>query len=527
MDATSSTPLPTPQDGPPLPNDVASCHQVIRELWAENRQLGARVVELEAKVEQLEAKLAALLKRSFASRSERSKQARKANRDAADKPKKKRHPHGRKPLPAHLERREVIHDLTDEQKKCPCCGQPRVCISTHSVEQLDCDPIPFFVRKTTRKTYVCQACKPSDVPGKQWSQTSGPATVGPIAKGLCGPGLLAFVVTGKFADHLPLSRQEGIIARSGVRVSENTLGDWMRQSATLLKPLRDLMHRRLLKASVVWTDDTRSRYAQPGRDTMPKGYFWVTIGDTAAPFTVFDFTKGHSTKEGPEPFFEGFKGYVHADGLKQYATLFAKEGVWHVACWAHARRKFLEAGESAKPALEFIGQLYRIERGLPPPDTPEHIAQRRATRLAESVPILESLKVWLEAELKSALPKSPLGVAIGYVLNRWKAFVRYTEDGRLSADNNLAERTLRAIALGRTNWKFVGSAASGASAAIHFTVVGSCRHLGIDPFAYLRDMLPKLHELGANPKDEQLTELLPDAWARRRQTAVAATASVA
>jgi transposase len=170
---------------------------------------------------------------------------------------------------------------------------------------------------------------------------------------------------------------------------------------------------------------------------------------------------------------------------------------------------------------------YGIERGLPPPDTPEHIAERKATRLARSVPLLDSLRVWLEAESKGALPKSPFGVAIGYVLSRWEAFVRYTGDGRLSADNNLSERTLRAVALGRKNWKFVGSAASGASAAIHFTVVGSCRHLGIDPFAYLRDVLPRLHELGADPKDEQLTELLPDAWSRRRQAAVAATASVA
>jgi transposase/uncharacterized coiled-coil protein SlyX len=520
MDATASTPSPTPEAEESLPNDVASCHQIIRTLRS-------RVVELEAKVERLEAKLDALLNRSLSSRSERSKQARQAQRDAEDKPKKKPRPHGRSPLPAHLERREVIHELTDDQKNCPCCGHERVCIGTHSVEQLDCDPIPFFVRKTTRKTYICQSCQPQEVPAKEWSVTSGPATVGPIAKGLCGPGLLALVLTSKFADHLPLSRQEGIIARSGVQVSENTLGDWVRQAAALLKPLRDLMHRRVLQSRVVWTDDTRSRYAEPGRDTMPKGYFWVAIGNTTAPFTVFDFTTGHSAKEGPEPFFEGFEGYVHADGLKQYATLFAKKGVWHVACWAHARRKFLDAGESGKPALKFIGQLYGIERGLPPPDTPEHIAQRKATRLAQSVPILDSLKVWLETESKSALPKSPLGVAIGYVLNRWEAFVRYTEDGRLSADNNLAERTLRAIALGRTNWKFLGSAESGANAAIHFTVVGSCRHLGIDPLAYLRDVLPKLHELGANPKDEQRTELLPDAWSRRRQATVTATASVA
>ena len=534
MDATSATLLPTSEADPPLPDDVASCHQIIRtlrsrvtELDAKVEQLEAKVEQLEAKVVELEAKLDKLLKRSFAARSERSKQARKANRDAEDKPKKNRHEHGRKPLPTHLERREVIHDLTDDEKNCPCCGQKRVCVGVHSVEQLDCDPIPFFVRKTTRKTYICQACQPSDVPAKQWSVTSGPATVGPIAKGLCGPGLLAFVLTSKFADHLPLSRQEGIIARSGVKVSENTLGDWVRQAATLLKPLRDLMHRRVLKAHAIWTDDTRSRYAELGRDTMPKGHFWVAIGDTTAPYTVFDFTTGYSAKEGPEPFFEGFKGYVHADCLKQYATLFAKKGVWHVACWAHARRKFLEAGESAKSAVEFIGQLYRIERGLPPSDTPEHITERKATRLAQSVPILDSLKVWLEAESKDALPKSPLGVAIAYVLSRWEAFVRYTENGGLSIDNNLSERTLRAIALGRKNWKFVGSASSGVSAAIHFTVVGSCRHIGIDPFAYLREVLPKLHELGAKPTDEQLTDLLPDVWARRRQAAVTATAGVA
>jgi transposase len=520
MDAIAPTPLPALEEDESLPNDVPSSHRIIRTLRS-------RVAELEAKVEELEAKLDKLLKRSFAARSERSKQARKVNRDTDNQPKRKRHQHGRSPLPAHLERREVIHDLTDEEKNCPCCGQKRVCVGTHSVEQLDCDPIPFFVRKTTRKTYICQSCQPSDVPARQWSVTSGPATVGPIAKGLCGPGLLALVLTSKFADHLPLSRQEGIISRSGVKVSENTLGDWVRQAAALLKPLRDLMHRRVLRASVIWTDDTRSRYAQSGRDTMPNGHFWVAIGDAAAPFTVFDFTTGYSAKEGPEPFFEGFAGYVHADCLKQYATLFAKKGVWHVACWAHARRKFLEAGESAKPAVEFVGRLYRIERGLPPPDTPEHIAKRKATRLAQSVPVLELLKVWLEAESKSALPKSPLGAAIAYVLTRWEAFVRYTEDGGLSIDNNLSERTLRAIALGRKNWKFVGSASSGASAAIHFTVVGSCRHLGIDPFAYLRDVLPKMHALGAKATDEQLTDLLPDVWARRRQAATVATTVVA
>ena len=178
-------------------------------------------------------------------------------------------------------------------------------------------------------------------------------------------------------------------------------------------------------------------------------------------------------------------------------------------------------------AARTLPHAHPARRTFPAPDTPEHIAQRKAIRRSQSVPILEVLKAWLEAESKSALPKSPLGVAIAYVLNRWPAFLRYTEEGYLSIDNNLSERTLRAIALGRKNWKFVGSASSGASAAIHYSVTGTCRHLGIDPFAYLREVLPKLHALGTTPTDEQLTELLPAVWARRRQAATTATLIVA
>lgn len=170
--------------------------------------------------------------------------------------------------------------------------------------------------------------------------------VGPIPKGLCGPGLLAHVLTAKFADHIPLHRQVGVIARAGVAVAESTLGDWVRQSADLLTPLYELMHRRVLLSRVIWTDDTRGRYAVPGRDTMPHGHFWVAVGDAAAPFTVFDFTTGYSADEGPVRFFDGFRGYLQADCLKQYEAVFAAGGVRHVACWAHARRKLLDAGDA-------------------------------------------------------------------------------------------------------------------------------------------------------------------------------------
>jgi transposase len=420
-------------------------------------------------------------------------------------------------LPAHLERREVVHDLPDAERPCPCCGAPRECIGTRSSEQLDCDPIHFFVRKTTRKTYACRACGPGAVPAERRITTAGDPP-GPIPKGLCGPGLLAYVLTSKFADHLPLHRLAGIIARSGVRVAESTLGDWVRRAADRLGPVRALMHRRLLLCRVIHADDTRGRYAEPGRDPMPSGHFWVAVGDAAAPYAVFDFTRGYSADEGPVPFFEGYRGYLQADCLKQYEPLFAGGAVRHVACFAHARRKLLDAGEAGAPGVAFVRRLYAVERSLPPPDTAERIDQRQSIRQSRSVPILGELKAWLDAESKAALPKSPLGEAVGYLLNHWPAFERYAEEGYLSIDNNLSERTLRAVAVGRNNWKFVGSASAGERAAVHHTVVGTCRHLGVDPFAYLRDALPSLYALGEDPSDDHLAELLPDAWARRQPT---------
>ena len=212
---------------------------------------------------------------------------------------------------------------------------------------------------------------------------------------------------------------------------------------------------------------------------------------------------------------------MHADCLSQYNGLFAA-GAKHVACWAHARRKFLDAGEPGTPAVELIHKLYHVEHRLPPPDTPEHITARHAVRQSQAVPILNDLKGWLDATLGAALPKSGLAAAIRYVATHWAAFVRYTEDGRLSPDNNLSERTVRLIAVGRSNWKFVGSAAAGERAAVHYSLVGTCRHLGLDAAAYLREVLPALHALGEKPTPDQLAPLLPDVWAKRQRSGLIA-----
>ena len=232
------------------------------------------------------------------------------------------------------------------------------------------------------------------------------------------------------------------------------------------------------------------------------------------PYTTFHFTTGYAAAAGPEQFLRGYRGFVHADGLAQYDTVFAA-GAGHVACWAHARRKLLDAGPAAAPAVELVRRLYQIERHLPPPDTPDHLARRRDARREQATPILRELHAGLTAASATALPKSPLGQATRYVLSRWPAFTRYATDGRLSIDNNLSERTLRGVAVGRGNWTFLGSADAGAWAATHYTVVGTCRHLGLDPLAYLRDVLPAAARPGRSARRRATHAPPPRPVARR------------
>jgi transposase len=433
-------------------------------------------------------------------------------------------------LPEHLERREVVHDLTEAERLCPGCGRPRDYIGTQAAEQLDLEPARFFVLRTIRRSYACRHCEPMAVPADQRLRTAGPDQVGPIPKGVCGPGLLAHAITAKFADHTPLHRLSGQLARSGVTIARSTLGDWMARAAGLLMPLYQLMHRRLLLSRVIHGDDTSVKLRVKGADGTRKADLWVNIGDADHPYAVFDFTADY-TAEGPERFLGDYAGYLQADALAQYEVLFRGGRVKHVCCWAHARRKFIAAAdggeERAGGALELIRRLYAIERALPPlplpSDNPAAIAQRRQReeqrrlmRQREAEPVLTELAKWLDEQRPMALPKSPLGAAIGYATNNRAALNAYLEQGYLAIDNNLSERTLRAVALGRNNWGVIGSEAGGRTAAVLYTVVGTCKHLGLDPQAYLRDALPQLFALGEMPTAERLLDWLPDRWLLRR-----------
>jgi transposase len=523
MDASACTP------DMPLPDDVPTLHALLRQVLAELARLRAENAGLRGKLD-------AAMKHRFGRRSERQIRA----KPAKGVPPRRCRPHGRAPLPDHLERREVVHDLTEAEKLCPCCGESRVCIGEQTAEQLDLEPTKFFVLRTIRKSYACRHCDPASVPPEQRIQTAAPTQVGPIPKGLCGPGLLAHAVTAKFADHVPLHRLAGQLARSGVKVSRSTLGDWLAGAAGLLTPLCLLMHRRLLLSRVIHGDDTGVKLRVRGVDRTRKAHLWACIGDADYPYVVFDFTAGY-TAEGPEKFLEGYEGYFQADALAQYEGLY-RDDVDHVCCWAHARRKFVAAleakDERADAALELIGKLYAIERALPPllppSDDPanqerrrQREGQRRQIRQTLAVPILAELKRWLDGQRPKALPKSPFGQAVGYALNNWEALGRYVEQGYLAIDNNLSERTLRAVALGRNAWGVIGSEAGGRTAAVLYSAVGTCKHLGIDPFAYLREALPGLFALGEEPTAERLAAWLPDRWhldrARQSSAVPAAT----
>ena len=272
----------------------------------------------------------------------------------------------------------------------------------------------------------------------------------------------------------------------------------------------------MLQSRAVHNDDTPVPVQQPGKGKTKTGRLWVSLGDAANPYTVFNYTPDRC-RDGPEEFFRGYKGYLQVDAYSGYECLFGTGDIVEVACWAHARRKFFEAKTSdewrSHLMLGMIRGLYEVEDEVAKLDDETakvHYRQQHAR------PLLETIAAWLKEHRDQVLPKSPLGEAIGYALNNWTALNRYVDVGYLAIDNNPAERSLRAVAIGRKNWLFAGSDAGGRTAAVLYSLVSTCKRLGIEPWAYLRDALARLPEL---PSD-RLAELLPDVWAQNQRQPV-------
>jgi transposase len=346
---------------------------------------------------------------------------------------------------------------------------------------------------------------------------AAPKPAMPIAKGLPGPGLLAHLIVSKYVDHLPLNRLEQVYERQGLWLPRSTLADWLAASAHLLRPLYDLMIAVVLQSRALHTDDTTVKMQELLTHQLSTARLWAYLGDAAHPYNVFDFTLNRK-RDGPQRFLANYQGYLHADAFSGYDGLYLPEPrtatarILEVACNAHARRKFYEARSSdalrSHQALAYYRQLYELERQAKDfSDT-----QRLQMRQDLAVPILNQFHQWLEEQRRQVLPKSPLAEALGYALNNWTALVRYTEAGFLAIDNNVSEREMKRIAIGRKNWLFVGSPQGGQTAAVLISFTSTCHRLGVEPWAYLQDVLTRLPTTPAG----QLADLLPDRWQAAR-----------
>lgn len=425
---------------------------------------------------------------------------------------------GRNPLPEHLPRKRIELKVAEEQRTCPLCGAEKVCIGHEVSEVLNFVPASFEVLEYAREKLACKPCQECVV--------IAPAALKVVDGGKCGPGLLAQVLVSKYVDHCPLYRQHQIYLRSGVDLSENTLGSWVGFGTLLLLPLVKLIWRRLAAAAVLGGDDTGLRVLDNDHENgVKRGHIWgyVAYEDGKPALAGFRYTPDW-TKAGPAEFLAGFAGTLQCDGYKGWLSLAKNElkGVTLAGCWAHARRKLVEALDgkalSAAIPLRLIQKLYAIEA-----EAREHdAATRLALRQRDAVPVMKDLKAWQDKRYGVTRPSSPLGKAVEYLHNQWEALQVYLGDGRVCIDNNWVENHLRPICVGKKNYLFAGSDEGAERAAVIYTILANCKLAGAEPWAYLNDVLPRLAELGPDAEVAALAELLPARWMARRREAVAA-----
>jgi transposase len=424
----------------------------------------------------------------------------KPSRPKSVKKSKRANHQGRNPLPEDLPREVIEIEPSDEEKKCPVCHSQKQRIGSEETEKLEYVPASFYVKKYVRYKYACKKCE-SHISIGQLPPMA-------IDKGIAGEGLLAHIITSKYCDHSPLNRLEGILKRHGVAINVSTMCDWVGKSAELLAPLVKRMHEKILQSPKINTDDTPIPIkSRKRRGSTYNGYLWVYVDDKHN--VVFDFTPTRS-REGPLKFLGTYCGYVQADAYSGYDEFFRRSGAAEVGCHSHARRKFDYALDTdparAARMLVLWGRLYDIERKAK--DENYSSAQLLKARQEEAKPILAEIKAVLGEYRDQVLPKSPIGKAISYSLNQWEALERYVDDPILEIDNNLSERTLRMVVIGRKNYMFAGSEAGAWRAAIIYSLVASCKLNDIDPFGYFRDVLRRVSTHPAGKIDE----LLPGQW---------------
>lgn len=411
----------------------------------------------------------------------------------------------RKPLPARIPRVEKIIDLPEKDKFCPVSGKPLHRIGEEVTEQLDIVPAKIQVLKIIRPKYACSCgeCTPKSMP----------LPPQPIHKSMASPGLLAFIATAKYADAMPLYRQEGILQRIGCDIPRATLASWMIRCGELVTPIINLLRDRLLEAPLVFCDETPVQVLKgTGKKPTSKSFMWVTArwDEEDKRIILYEFAPSRSS-EIPLRIFQGFKGYIQTDGYEGYSQLGQMPGIVHIGDWVHVRRKFVDAikgkktgskASIAQHALDAIKDLYRIEyacEGLTS-------SERLQVRQIKSKQVIVDLRIWLEDALAKVPPKSLTGKALSYMDKQWPKLIRFLDDTVIGLDTNAVENAIRPFAVGRKNWLFSDTAkGAGASAALYSLVI-TARANGIDPYDYLSHLFAELPKASSA---EDFESLLP------------------
>lgn len=425
--------------------------------------------------------------------------------DPAKTQPRRKHP-GRQELPAGLPRVERVIACAPEQCTCAACGQPTAVIGYDVSEQLDAEPAKYFVLVTKREKRACKHCEEGGV-------AAAPAPARIIEKGLVSDRIVIDTVVAKYSDHLPLYRQSAILEReAGVEISRATMDGWVMQVGELLVPIAAVMGRELLGGSYIQADETTvDVQMHDGRGQNHQAYLWQYGRPGGG--VVFDFRLGRG-RDGPKEFLGQFEGILQTDGYGAYDHVGGPKMV-HAGCWSHSRRKFFDAAKLnpsdvvATRIVARMNELFWID-ALAREQNLDHTA-RHALRLERSKPLLEFIRTEVEVARDASLPSSALGKAANYTLSLWRKLTRFLEHPELELSNNLAENSMRPVALGRKNWIHVGSQQAGPKVAAILSIVETCRRLKIPIREYLAGVLPGLADIPI----QRLAELTPSAWAAK------------
>jgi transposase len=515
-----------------LPEDKQALQAMLRALWHEREQQKQRIEELSKRSDdlyleklQLQKELLRYKKATYGPRADRLSENELAqallefSEELEQKPvpiegisqgeaepgvRRVQRRKGRRAL-ANFENLPVsthLYELPAEQRRCSCCGEQRQEIGSEESWQIEYLPGHFERLQHVRKKYACTKC---ELAGENPQIATAAKAETAIEKGFAGPGLLAYIVTSKFADYLPLYRLEDIFERQGFAISRATQSVWCGDVAGLVEPLYRRMAERVRQSHVVATDDTVLPMLGPGQTQSTR--MWVYVGDEANPYNVFDFTMNRG-REGPKEFLKNYTEVLLADAYGGYNGVVAGNAITRAGCWSHARRKFVEAEktapEIAREAVDLIGRLFAVEKQA----KEVSVAERLALRQAQSVPVLAELRHKLLTWKEQLLPKHPMAEAANYTLSQWEELTVFTSDGAVPIDNNVSEREMKRVVLNRKNSLFVGNPRGGRTAAILASLTSSCRRHEMDPQLYFMQLLMNLPSWPVNDIDAWL----PDRW---------------